>query len=805
MSVTIPRAGGVPGISGPPNWFSAPPGGSFRLDDVNWRGAVKRTFGGGGSLSISFRGLHQSTGSPAFIYLSFWAAFVQELADERDSVFLGLQPGSGGTALVIHLRAHPSTPAQAGPPPDTHAPINLPLIEAWTRASGATSWTPLGSPPAWVSTHARGWVQDATHVGGDPNHRWAVQLRVPLSTTGDVTNASGPNLGTNFKMWYYIRGSAAGSSVELADSRTSGVTTALDLLQFNKNFPAPTVWEDVELATGAAAFGGIALQATDVVVQNAVHGTGTKIANGTSNTFIARPRNYQAAGNDIAAGAINATFRIANWGSVAGNPHQIDFSSGAWDYVPGNGPLQPVASTLIIPTLPAGSNPPATSPIAHSVVMNLPPGKSLHQCVLVTLSGNNQIFLNDSVFRNMDYDTASLLAREAEINIVDLDPISEQPRDVYLAVEKINLLATLPGEYSEGTFLEASMRRLIEQGGPLAEKLKQALAILSKQGGDNSDVRLDDLLEGLRRALADLPYLEIEVASTGMLPNLISSLRNWLVAVRREQTGATRLADLFNASADWLEATPTDALNNLNALVDQFNRWMAGLGNDPSLRQLSAMLAALRGWLFGLVDGERFRGFVEQLLRWFEAGQPASQLPDVNNALREMLRSLSTDGDFAAELTTFTRGVAGWLSGEDRLLTLIEVLEQVGLTPEEIDQLFPTLRIHVYIDTGERIIGSDGVERPALRIQPTFGLHAYHEGSVVGWQTSLQGAQRVADNLYLLAAPNKGTAKVTVNVQAVEPGEERIPEDPIRPIDRPRPEGCLPRLLRVLRTLLGGK
>jgi hypothetical protein len=805
MSVTIPRAGGVPGISGPPNWFAAPPGGSFRLDDVNWRGAVKRTFGGGGSLSISFRGLHQSTGSPAFIYLSFWAAFVQELADERDSVFLGLQPGSGGTSMVLHLRAHPSTPAQAGPPPDTAAPINLPLIEAWTRASGATAWTPLAAPPAWVGTHARAWVQDATHVGSDPNHRWAVQLRVPLSTSGDVTNGSGPNLGTNFKMWYYMRGSAAGSSVELADSRTAGVTTALDLIQFNKNFPIPSDWEDVELTTGAAAFGGIALQATDVVVQNAAHGTGTKIANGASNTFIARPRNYQAAGNNIAAGAINATFRIANWGSVAGNPHQIDFSSGVWDYVPGNGPLQPVPSTQAIPTLPAGDNPPATSPIAHTVVMNLPAGKSLHQCVLVTLSGNNQIFLNDSVFRNMNYDTASLLSREAEINIVDLDPISTQPRDVYLAVEKINLLANLSGEYSEGQFLEGSMRRLIEQGGPLAEKLKRALAVLSDQEGDSSTARLDDLLQSLHEALANLPYLEIEIAETGMLPNLISALRNWLLAVRRARTGATRLADLFHAAADWLEARPTDALSRLNALVDQFNRWLSDLANDPSSRQLSAVLAALRGWLLGLVARDPFLGFVEQLLRWFEDGQPASQLPAINEALREMLRSLSRDGEFAAQLSAFTRGVASWLTGEERLLTLIEVLEEVGLTPEESDQLFPTLRIHVYTDTGERIIGSDGVERPALRIQPSFGLHAYHEGDLNGWQTSIQGAQRIAENLYLLAVPNKGTAKVTINVQAVEPGEERIPEDPIKPIERPKPEGCLTRILRLLGKLLGGK
>jgi hypothetical protein len=791
-------------MSGPPNWFSAPPGGSFRLDDVNWRGAYKRTFGGGGSLSISFRGLHQSTGSPAFIYLSFWAAFVQELADERDSVFLGLQPGSGDTALVIHLRAHPSTPAQAGPPPDSNAPINLPIIEAWTQAAGASAWTPLGAPPAWVGTHARAWVQDATHVASDPNHRWAVQLRVPLSTTGDVTNAAGPNLGSNFKMWYYIRGSVLGSGTELADSRTSGTTTQLDLLQFNKNFPATSVWEDVTLATGAANFGGIALNAVDVLVQNAAHGTGTKIDNGAINTFIVRPRNYQPAGNNIAAGAINATFRIANWGSVAGNPHQVDFSSGAWDYVPGNGPLQPVASTLTIPTLAAGDNPPATAPIAHSVVMNLPAGKSLHQCLLVTLSGNNQIFLNDSVYRNMNYDTASLLVLEAELNIVDLEPISVQPRDLYLAVEKVNLTANLPGEYSEGVFLERTMRRLIEQGGPLAGKLKRALAILSDLGSGGSEARLDALLEGLHDALSRLNGVIIESGSNP-LHLLIEALRNWLLTVKQNQVASTRLADLFNAAADWLEATPTDALNKLNALVEKVNQWLADLSNDPSAQQLPELFDALRIWLNTLDNGEQFQDLIDLLIGWLADGQPASQLPAINDAIRELFRSLSREGDLADQLAAFTRGTASWLTRQERLETLIDVLNEVGVTPEETDQLFPTLRIHVYTDTGERVIGADGVQRPALRVQPSFGIYAYHEGNLQGWQTSLQGAQRIADNLYLIAVPNKGTAKVTVNVQAVEPGEERIPEDPIKPIDRPEPEGCLTRLLRVLSQLLGGK
>ena len=118
-----------------------------------------------------------------------------------------------------------------------------------------------------------------------------------------------------------------------------------------------------------------------------------------------------------------------------------------------------------------------------------------------------------------------------------------------------------------------------------------------------------------------------------------------------------------------------------------------------------------------------------------------------------------------------------------------QVLADVGLTEEESDRLFPTFRLHVYHDTGERVT-QNGTERSVLREQSSFGTYVYHEGAIEGWQTSIQGAQRIADNLYLMAVPNNGTAKITTIVQAVEPGQDRIPEDPIKPLPPPSREGC---------------
>ena len=55
MTVSIPSAAGVPGISGPPIWFSGEATFNPDLDDVRWRGAVKRTFGSGSGGSNYFR------------------------------------------------------------------------------------------------------------------------------------------------------------------------------------------------------------------------------------------------------------------------------------------------------------------------------------------------------------------------------------------------------------------------------------------------------------------------------------------------------------------------------------------------------------------------------------------------------------------------------------------------------------------------------------------------------------------------------------------------------------------------------
>jgi hypothetical protein len=622
MTVSIPSAGGVPGASGPPDWLSGGAGQDFRFDDVRWRGATKVDFAAGAAHGIFFRALHHSSGQE-FIYITLRAGFVPEMNTSRDFVYIGLQRHGTNDAIVIRIQAHDSSFSNAGPP-SANPPVHPFTIQVNQSTGGGSFSGNIVGNPNWIDANARVWLQDNTNIS-DPNFRWGVQIRIPVSAAGGILNTNGPQLGTDFDMWYLIRGSVMGMATILGEFRTDGLnTSAFDLT--NGNYPLPTgIWDEFLLTSGPASFGGVTIMGNgqnDLVVQNAL-GTGTTIQNGAVNTFIARPRNYRAAGNDIAAGDIAATFRIANWGSIA--------TAAPWDLVD-PAITTPVASTAVIPTLAAAANPPATSPIAQPVTMNLPPGKSTHQCVLCTLSSTGPVmmFLQDSIFRNMNYDHASTLEREAEINTTGLPKDdAPDPRDVYIAIEKVGMLQNTPGA-DEGIFLINRITSAMRRGGPLADKLKRVLEILRNIG---------------------------------------------------EQT------------------------------------------KDP----------------------------------------------------------------------------------KQRLEILVNVLNDAGLTDDELDQVFPTFRVHVYHDTGERL-KENGEEKPVLRAQTSFGLYMYHEGGLEGWQTSIQGATRISDNVYQMPVPKDGSGKIKVIVQAVERGQDRIPEDPIQPPKGigetgPGPEdrkGCLLAIWKLL-------
>ena len=95
-------------------------------------------------------------------------------------------------------------------------------------------------------------------------------------------------------------------------------------------------------------------------------------------------------------------------------------------------------------------------------------------------------------------------------------------------------------------------------------------------------------------------------------------------------------------------------------------------------------------------------------------------------------------------------------------------MAKAGRIPlERLEQFMPTVRVHVYHDTGERVT-IKGKEYPVVRAQASYGYYVEHEGDLYGWDQALQGAQKIAPNFYLLAVPDSGVATVKNTIMAID-------------------------------------
>jgi hypothetical protein len=106
----------------------------------------------------------------------------------------------------------------------------------------------------------------------------------------------------------------------------------------------------------------------------------------------------------------------------------------------------------------------------------------------------------------------------------------------------------------------------------------------------------------------------------------------------------------------------------------------------------------------------------------------------------------------------------------NRKAALLEGVQKGLLATSEIDSLMPTYRVHAYHATGDSM-EVDGIQRPILRAQTSFGYWVDHKGAVQGWRHRLEGAQLVqlAPNFYKIAVPNNGVANVTTTIEALGP------------------------------------
>lgn len=115
---------------------------------------------------------------------------------------------------------------------------------------------------------------------------------------------------------------------------------------------------------------------------------------------------------------------------------------------------------------------------------------------------------------------------------------------------------------------------------------------------------------------------------------------------------------------------------------------------------------------------------------------------------------------------------------------------------EDIAARVPTYTVHGYMDTGRTLELDSGRKVPILQPQTAFGYFVTHEGELHGWETRLYGAEKLAENLYVVRVPNKGSVHVETAIQARESPEERpLPEDGKGQL---KPDGCGRIILRLL-------
>jgi len=456
QTTCVPVASGVPALPGPPVWWDADADNSFpeipqednRLTDPRWRGNAAITYPGVGATGdeVVFRGLQRTSGADTHIYLSWWVKVAPSFDDlSANRVLVGFSPGGSADDVLIEIQLATASPSTAAPQP-AYAPT------VWTKASGVTDWgTPLGAVPSWLTDFARVWVTPGTP------HQWAVQMRVPVTSSSDVDDGvriDPPS--SDFRMWYEVRVDQIGATNDtgvVLYNWPRMVGTTMD--GFDVVYPATGSWQPSRLASGPNDPGCgtdcVSIARLDVGTDNPV---AHQIDLNGPNTFYALPTNNS--GSNIPAGAIQADFRIANWGSLP-DWNSVADPTSLWELIPddadgGTTPNgQDVPSTGVIndgTQANAGNRIETTWTLTAAQRTPFTNGtKRTHQCMLVELEGPGLRFCPQSVYRNMDFVEASRFERAAEVSVRGLTaaPALGPRRDVYLYVETLNMPEKVPG------------------------------------------------------------------------------------------------------------------------------------------------------------------------------------------------------------------------------------------------------------------------------------------------------------------------------------------------------------------------
>jgi hypothetical protein len=458
-AVCFPFAGGVPGQggSGPPDWWSAgaSPTGSTTssfLDDPRWRGALSDMV----MTNERFRVVVENTGGSQFLVMSWEVS--GDATGTGDNLYFGVWDDVSGSSNIYRLTRETAvaTPVPAGTRFSSVPPAFSGRIFKSAGALGSVTWSGTSAGPApyalptWLTNDARVDVKCA----GTLCDRWAFRIRAKIDPTANPADPT-PNgikissavlpAAPTFRFWYEVQDSSSiGTTLY---SFPAGLSPASEA-GATPSFPDPSGWRQAQLGSGASCDGDILFDGSDVYVNS----VGSSQLSFTSNTFHATPKNNvpTATRPSIPNNALQARYRIANWGSAGYNsPEWKDtcMSSGAVGTAVLSGNdfdlscLWTLTAAQACPYRPAGDPCGATAGT-----------KDRHQCILVDLedlSGlNHFVFSAKSVYANMNFDVNSTLVRQATVDIKGLGPMPSgaTARDVFLYIHTANLPARIADE-----------------------------------------------------------------------------------------------------------------------------------------------------------------------------------------------------------------------------------------------------------------------------------------------------------------------------------------------------------------------
>jgi hypothetical protein len=474
----VAPARGVPPAYDPPLWWStSPPEPAYhnRLDDPRWSGASKITYGDGASEKAELRVLHDTTN----LYLS-WRALVAPAAEaEQNVLYLGYQRAGGGD-IIVKINLTDLTPIDAD---DSNY-----AVHAFLRNADGSEGASIVLPPT-VTTTLRTWVDSPAA------DTWAIQLVLPLSELQMSCES--------FKLWYELLAGTPTAPVSSFTWPRSGadVVTDTSLDPAVDRYPEPSLWQWFRLSSGPTdedcATAGVSLDRYQIGTTNDPSSSilFKAIPPHPDNTFFARPTNHS--GIDIPPGGVQATFRVANWGSVPGDWEEGVAAADLWTTIPGGDNVGNAGTIANGTTANSGNGISFDWPVEDPFLSAFTSGaRREHQCVLVELKSNmtpGLSFTSSSVFRNMDFVPASTFERQAELSVKGLAPLSSQPRDLYLYVETINLPAKVRDEPGlDKPLTVAALSRTVNR------TLTPAQLQLMAADGAVSAARLDQVLPTYR-------------------------------------------------------------------------------------------------------------------------------------------------------------------------------------------------------------------------------------------------------------------------------------------------------------------